>query len=106
MNRSPLKITLAMLQAGEEALDLARQASHTPRATAHTVFAAMLAASAWSPIARKRPKLYPSRVLTRADFNDDGLMFTDNGDGTRRIRHIYDCHHLRAAWKREIGSKK
>lgn len=90
MNRSPLNITVPMLNAGALALDQARTAGHDDRATCHIVFAAMISESAWQPGARVRPskpqflkgRKLPSRLLTRADFNADGVRVTHRKDGT------------------------
>jgi hypothetical protein len=105
-NRSPLRITSAMLAAGESAFKASREAGHTPRATVHVVFTAMLAESAWSPALRKRPSAaYATERLTRADFNDDGLRYSTNPDGTTRIQHIYNYNHLRPTWKAELAER-
>lgn len=55
MNRSPLKVTTTMIRAGAVALEQCRALGHQDDATAHVVFAAMLAKSDWSPALRKRP---------------------------------------------------
>ena len=55
-NRSRLKVTTKMLDAGLDALQLCREVDgHTPRTICQAVFTAMLAESEWSPAIRKRP---------------------------------------------------
>ena len=59
-NRSRLKVTTRMLDAGVAALDLCREVGgHTPRTVCQAVFTAMLAESEWSPTIRKRPNVEP-----------------------------------------------
>lgn len=55
-NRSPLKVSTAMLQAGSHALEDSRNLAHDPRTTVHLVFLAMIAESSWSPAIRRRPE--------------------------------------------------
>lgn len=64
-NRKSLTITVAMLDAGERAMLLCRDAGgHTPRSACHAIFQAMLAVSEWSPAIRVRPgdKRTPDRA--------------------------------------------
>ena len=110
-NRSPLRITLAMLRAGEAALELARQAEHAPRATCHVIFTAMLAESDWSPALRKRGPMLAGRVmpkhpLTRDYFDADGVHRHELPGGGIHYALIWNYWYLRDAWEAEKAAKK
>ena len=103
MNRK-IAVTKAMTEAGADTLQQCRAVGHDDRATAHMVFTAMAAESAWMSPVRQRPipkhvvkytfdgKRLPRNPFKLSDFDAEGKRYAgtlDDGRAVYQYKHNF-----------------